>query len=561
MIGLPQRPLSARRPQLILPRQGCSNATNGEASLESHGRAWLLGIRVFVPQGASISVARSGDVDSAFAHNPVAYPPVALADMDADEISSERIIHQPPSCIEFCPANSSIFVVGTYKLDERQESNNAEGTTSQWRSGRVEVYQIRRQNLSPEFGVSQCIDKYDFPDCAVLDLHFWSQDHTFFAVCTSTSQIIFLRLEGVEHDSAERSIQPSLSLSKAGSLQIGQDDTVLATSFAWNPQPTTIDSDLISVAVAFSSGEVKLLTIWRETKSESGGHYDFHILFEASIDAAHTLEAWSVAFADLSSSEKHETILLTGGDDSTLACHSIKTDLDSGAVSPAQIFRDYKTHTAGVTAILPILDANQVSPGTRTFVTGSYDEHLRVFTMEECLPYKRKVVVDISLGGGVWRLGKLSESLRQDCEGGHVCSVLILASCMHAGVRIIRIIRRQPKQEGENWCTWEIDVIGQFIKGHESMCYGADCVSVQALPGSQATDLMSCRQQSGSPHHDEDPRRDFVVVSTSFYDKKICVWSFHDEMTTVNKVEADPKADQESCREKAYRAEEGNGRD
>jgi diphthine methyl ester acylhydrolase len=469
--------------------------------------------------------------------------------MDEEDFPSERVIHQPPSCIEFCPTNSSIFVVGTYKLEDRQaDSTNSGEKKSQSRSGRVEVYQIRKRTPSSCYGLSQCIDKYDFPDSAVLDLHFDLQEPVVFAVCTSTSQIVFFRLENVERGSAQKSIEPSLL--KVGSLQIGQDDSVLATSFAWDPYP--INSNYMSIAVTFSSGETKLFEIRRDMKSKAG-HNDFFILTQASIDPAHTLEAWMVAFAELSCLEGNEKMLLTAGDDSTLAGHKIKIEPYSPFSSSLQLFQDRKSHTAGVTAILPILDAGQpyVIPRTRAFITGCYDEHIRVFTIEERPPHKRQMEAEISLGGGVWRLRKLSESLGEEVAGDHVCSVLILASCMHAGVRIIRIIRRQPIDERHSWCSWQIEVVGEFTDGHESMCYGADSVELQTLVGdAENMDLPSQRQRSGNSSVDDDPGRDFVVVSTSFYDKKICVWSFHNRETGVERVKADLQAYQEIVRRK-----------
>lgn len=457
--------------------------------------------------------------------------------MDDNDIPSERVIHQPPSCIEFCPINPSIFIVGTYKLEDSQESSSTEGTTSQSRSGRVEVYQIRKRALSSTFGVSQCIAKYDFPDCAVLDLHFCLHDPTFLAVCTSTSQMVLFRLENVERQPRGRSIEPSIL--KVGSFSIGEDDTILATSFIWDPQSITADPNDMSFAVTFSSGEVKVLGVRQDMRSSS--HCDSQILFQASIDPAHTLEAWTVAFADLSSSAENRRKLLTGGDDSVLAFHSITVELDSGQSRATQLFQDRKSHAAGVTAILPILGVSHLLPKASAFVTGSYDEHIRVFTIEDATPHKRKVVAELPLGGGVWRLRKLAESLGEEAQGVMICSVLILASCMHAGVRIVRIVRRTSKNMSRDWCSWEIDVVGVFIKGHESMCYGADSVDVRRLIRDDDEDHAakgpsSSGQRSGNPCSDHGPPRTFVVVSTSFYDKKICVWNFHNEVAAVEQA-------------------------
>lgn len=441
--------------------------------------------------------------------------------IDEDDVPSERFIDQPPSCIEFCPADASIFVVGTYKLEVREESSSPEGTASQSRSGRVELYQIRESAQSSGFGISQCIDRYDFPDSAVLDLHFRPQDPTFFAVCTSTSLMVFFRLEIVE---SEEDSRPSIR--HLGSCQICEDDTVLAIAFTWEPQP---DTYLLSLAVAFSSGDVKLLDL---------SEYDFQISSGVSINQAHGLEAWTLAFAGLSSRTKREKMLLTGGDDSILAFHSIESGTDSDCAIAVQLFQDRKSHTAGVTAILPIFETNYVHLGTRVFVTGSYDERIRVFTLEESPPYRRNMVAERSLNGGVWRLRTLLQLPCEEFGEDHVCSVLLLASCMHAGVRIVRIARRLSRNMYQEACTWKIDVVGAYTEGHESMVYGADSVSARRLTDHEAehpgdTDPLL---RSGNQDNDDDPPRDFVIVSTSFYDRKICVWSFHYEGAAAVKV-------------------------
>ena len=448
---------------------------------------------------------------------------------DEGDVRSERIIRQPPTCVEFCPVDPSIFVVGTYKLEESEVDGSTAGTQSQSRTGRVELYQIRKKAHSSDFGVSRCIDRYDFPDCAVLDLHFCPQYPSFFAVCTSTSRFVLFRLENAGYGAEVGPIEPSIS--KAGSLQMFEDERVLATSFAWNPLPSPCSDVCISFAVTFSNGDTKLLEVGLDLKAGLGSYDNLPVLSQAGINPAHTLEAWTVAFTKFSRSRDDERFLLTGGDDSVLALHSFKYNLHPARPDVGQVFQDHRSHGAGVTAVLPILDASHASPRTRAFVTGSYDENVRVFTVEEHPPYKRKVVAELSLGGVVWRLKKLSETLGEEGGGGIACSVLILASCMHAGVRILRIARRQTSQNNEYCCSWETEVVGQYTKGHDSMCYGADSANVRRLldgsvQGNKCTRPASWPQRSANQEDGYDPSQDFVVVSTSFYDKKICVWRY-----------------------------------
>ena len=73
-------------------------------------------------------------------------------------------------------------------------------------------------------------------------------------------------------------------------------------------------------------------------------------------------------------------------------------------------------------------------------------------------------------------------------------SLLILASCMHVGTRVVRLSQIETEDEG-----WSFEVLGKFEE-HKSMNYGSD---VKPEPGQLKT-----------------------IVSTSFYDKLLCLWRF-----------------------------------
>lgn len=468
--------------------------------------------------------------------------------MEKEDLPSQRVIHQPPSCIEFCPAESSIFVIGTYQLDDSHPHSSAEGPTVQPRSGRVEVYRVLPKALSSAFGISECMDKYDFLDCAVLDLHFHPQRPTSFAVCTSTSQIVFFTLKGLGHGQEAESIQPTLH--RTGWIQTHDDPTVLATSFAWNPTWHMAGSGShISFAVTFSSGETKVVVVhYSEISELSGVHHAVSNCIQASIQPPHSLEAWTVAFADFPSDAPDEKLLLTGGDDSILTLHPIHSHLDHDhdVMRTSDLFQDRKSHRAGVTAILPILDQTYPIPGAGAFVTGSYDEQIRLFTFERRPPCKPRLAAELHLGGGVWRLRMLSENRIKKAGRRYIYSTLILASCMHAGVRVVRVALDQEQSSARD-SHWKLDVVGKFTEGHESMCYGADSVSLRRLvmkteETPRADDPSSREESLESSEGDDHPPRDFVIVSTSFYDRKICVWSFHDEIAAVERVDSDVEA-------------------
>lgn len=71
---------------------------------------------------------------------------------------------------------------------------------------------------------------------------------------------------------------------------------------------------------------------------------------------------------------------------------------------------------------------------------------------------------------------------------------MILASCMHAGAKILMIY---PDKDGD----WYINVLYKFVE-HESMNYAS----------------------TGRPIHSPQGTEGYTIVSTSFYDKKLCVW-------------------------------------
>lgn len=226
---------------------------------------------------------------------------------------------------------------------------------------------------------------------------------------------------------------------------------------------------------------------------------------EANI--THIAEAWMVAIApqisgpDGSSSKLDQSFTLySGGDDSMLnytTC-SLKNPNSSAHDSPSvdeaepQQFKPSTRpvgHTAGVTAILPL--DQLVSDGARVVVTGSYDDHLRIFAID-VNSARPRLLSEHNLGGGVWRL-KLVWG-KKLAFGDRLWRWRILASCMHAGARLVEI------EVGPHGLT-RLTVLARFEE-HKSMNYGNDFRL--------------------DPKWDED----LLCVSTSFYDKLLCLWEF-----------------------------------
>ena len=190
--------------------------------------------------------------------------------------------------------------------------------------------------------------------------------------------------------------------------------------------------------------------------------------------------------------------LYSGGDDSALCRHLEVIPLRSiqhpGQSMSKSIIRDVKAHGAGVTAILPIA----IELGSEEVVlTGSYDEFIRVLTLKT--PSGRaQVLCEKRLGGGVWRLKYLG--CDRPALNGKL-KIEVLASCMHAGTRVVQICRSEEY-------LWVINIVARFEE-HESMNYASDARREELEKDSSST----------------------TYVSTSFYDKKLCVWNLKDGKT------------------------------
>lgn len=204
------------------------------------------------------------------------------------------------------------------------------------------------------------------------------------------------------------------------------------------------------------------------------------------------MEAWTIAWSDRNENQLPRYRFYSGGDDCVL--WRGKTH-DSGSVDESVLrvslreqSRDIKAHLAGVTAILPtkILEAK----GYQVIITGSYDEHVRVLLLPDNSK-KSKVLHEMRVhGGGVWRLKEISSE--QDSDG--TATIIVLASCMHAGARVLNISRSSNG-------VWSVEITAAFLE-HGSMNYASDIR--KSLP---------------------EEERGWTVVSTSFYDRKLCVWN------------------------------------
>lgn len=315
---------------------------------------------------------------------------------------------------------------------------------------------------------------------AVLDLRFHphvSYGHLL-AVVSSTGSLGVFRL-GPESAAAWPRLR-HLATSRCADL--GND--VLFLQCNWHP----VDKELI--AVTTSTGHAKMLRLDSEWK--------IHECVDITI--TNSLEAWCIAFAPAQGtpeqSEKPLVSVYCGGDDSVLRYTSCSWDPTQKPhlEEPHEAVAVRGRHGAGVTAILalPLLSRT----GGRLVLTGSYDDHLRLFSIHDLhgAHGQRRVelLADQDLGGGVWRLDLV------DAEAGTgKTTIRVLASCMHAGARVVAL---ELDGGGQGWsCT----IVARFEE-HQSMNYGADTAR---LGGERR--LRTC-------------------VSTSFYDKLLCLWDWQE---------------------------------
>ena len=298
---------------------------------------------------------------------------------------------------------------------------------------------------------------------AVLDLKFAPENQGFFAVATSTGAIEFYDLD----------LTDGGSINKRRSFQICEP-SILVLSLAWKP--------ICDSRIAMSLSDGKVGELWYSASTHS-----------LRLVQAHSLEAWTAQWSCPTTTDSTAT-LYSGGDDSIICRHETQIGDEQvtvdGAEAEDEVYKpfcqDKRIHGAGVTAILPSPIRDDAA---EIILTGSYDEQIRIVAVD-LVARSWKVLAEKRLHGGVWKLKELSQISSSTHEFG------ILASCMHGGAMLLKIQRSNENR-------WSITIIAKFSE-HESMVYASD-----ARPS-----LSS-----------EGVNRSMTVVSTSFYDRKLCVWS------------------------------------
>ncbi|GAM40896.1 hypothetical protein TCE0_041r13604 [Talaromyces pinophilus] len=434
-------------------------------------------------------------------------------------------LDQPPSCLEFCPVDPNYFVVGTYLLQETREpgdekmsgtgeEDEGEGTTSgsvkQTKTGSLQLWHL--DVTTSTFQRKQVVP---LPH-AVFDIKFHPIRQHILGVAGSDGSISVYSVSKDDHNAGFPQIQHMWTNSV--------DPGVSALYFSWFPKdwfPLNSIPYTDGFVASFSNGKTRIYVLEPlggksyDVAKNKAGDWKF-IVNEYLPERRKNIEPWVLALAKYGNPNANggfESCMFTGDDMGTLWTQSY-TYPDDGyhrweleQIWPYCGYRDTddeaRHHPAGgVTSILPLPIMHLVK-WAPIILTGSYDEYIRVYHAT----LKGSVLAEKRLGGGVWRLQIINvETIRNQAAafGEPVSEIryLILASCMHAGTRIVKVTWKRTRLTDLEIGDWDVEVLAQFTE-HESMNYASGVWR----GGNDAT--------TGT---------ELVCVSSSFYDKRLCLW-------------------------------------
>lgn len=316
---------------------------------------------------------------------------------------------------------------------------------------------------------------------AVFDLQFHPRDPTLLGVASSAAAVAFFRVSSTTEGQGHPKIQ------HIRTIDVHEDSSIPALFLAWSPE-RFLRGNAEAFAVTYSDGRTSVFETKNDlTKAEFTEH---------QFQPKQMIEVWFVAlgtFQEDWESDKSYSFLFTGDDFGTLrtirfASSESENSEDDEATLPSTLL-DYsdraRRHNAGVTSILPL--PVPLFQGAPLILTGSYDEYLRVYHATQ----RGNVLAELCLGGGVWRL----QILRSSMPSEKTFSALVLASCMHTGTRLVRVTC-----DGWDEGNWNFELLAKFTE-HESMNYASDVWRGKDIKESE-----------------------LLVVSSSFYDRRVCVW-------------------------------------
>ena len=173
------------------------------------------------------------------------------------------------------------------------------------------------------------------------------------------------------------------------SLRCGGGGLGMTTCVAWTADVAANDgyqsgSVASRLAVVGADGGLRIVSV-----TESG---DLRIILEDA--SAHDLEAWAVSFANRGAFHgSGDDVVFTGADDAEFKAWDVRVGVDA----PVMLFRDRKTHGAGVTCVAPSPHDPQV------VATGSYDDSVRLWDVRGGREGSVTAIESAKLRGGSWR--------------------------------------------------------------------------------------------------------------------------------------------------------------
>lgn len=324
---------------------------------------------------------------------------------------------------------------------------------------------------------------------AILDVRFSPHSPHLFAFATSIGIVGMCALASESSQSTDAQSRQSPITISGEAVVVTTESEVSITSLDFTPSGW----EASVIAVTMSSGSI---AVWDTATPDK----------ISTLPAVHNIrskptQAWAVAWFTQKPKPGLSHFLYSGGDDSALCRHAVNDVPDKGkgfctTASYTEFQRDVKAHDAGVTAIVPLWKDQKKR---EVLLTGSYDEFVRVLYITA--PTKSaRIEASRRLYDGVWQLKLLKRPSNPDDPAG--ISFLVLASCMRVGCKILKVDRNSEDE-------WGIEVLAEFVD------------SERVRPLSYASGF-----QVGSSSPD---LQDMTFVSTSFYEKKLCIWKVEDE--------------------------------
>lgn len=438
------------------------------------------------------------------------------------------------------PGFPDFMIVGTYSLNRNDSHDETAGAIRQgslrilpsWEDSRLETVVLDRQDF----------------DFGVYDVSFHPRLHSLLTVATSNGKMLIYRIQSYLDQAEELK---RLQFQAIGEITIEESDDVDAPDIIVT-QVHFIDSQDFTVAGKNSIQHSRYETILMVATTQSGNT----VLIRTNVPTAgdtltdvaagvkdtqlrlvhqqsYGLEAWTALPIPVSivqepapmESSPYGIMVVSGGDDSQLLVSELDFQNGSSGTSSApgpmisdldelictRIAADKRTHEAGiVSSCLLSLDLPPFKHSPKRpllFLTGSYDEKIRLFQLKETEAiYGRKTLTNLSdfkLPGGVWRIMPLDSYTHAN---GVNCILLIAGHT--AGALIVRLTCTPSTESSidhlESWdYKWKIE---KHFSDHQSLVYA-----------------VVARMK-------EKQRGMWQVISTSFYDKLICEWEWEDNV-------------------------------